>query len=75
MQPSSSSTRPSSVSASPVGSPVKSSLPRTEADLLFFSILDSYNRVTPGLSSSATSTPSPSGQKKKRRNRNKRRNN
>ena len=58
------STSPSSA----VGSPARSS--PVPADLLFFSILDSYNRTTPGLSSSASATPSPTGRRKKRNRRN-----
>jgi hypothetical protein len=62
------STGPSSA----VGSPARSSpVPQTvPGDLLFFSILDSYNRTTPGLSSSASGTPSPAGKRKKRNRRN-----
>lgn len=67
---SASSTRPPSVSPSPTASPGKKP-PVASTDSLFFSILDSYNAKTPGLSSG---TPSPSG-RKKRRNRNSRKKN
>lgn len=67
---SASSTRPPSASPSPTASPGKKP-PVASTDSLFFSILDSYNAKTPGLSSG---TPSPSG-RKKRRNRNSRKKN